>query len=279
MKIFRIHNIEEYRRHQEKNANYFHKMMKYEREADQPNKQKFTVKGVSVPGNSMVEFFVDRLYSNGNQVNWRERLVCPITGLNNRLRASYHLLESELGIYDDDRIFITEQVTHFYKFLTSKYSRVSGSEYLNPKLKSGTIVKGVRHEDMTSLSFEDESYDICLSFECLEHIPDYSAAIKEIARILRPGGRFLGTFPFASGQHENIIRATMTDTGHIIHYMEPEYHGNPVDEKGSLCFTVFGWEVLDIFKAAGFKDAYALLYWSDVFGYLGGEQIVFVAQK
>jgi hypothetical protein len=32
-------------------------------------------------------------------------------------------------------------------------------------------------------------------------------------------------------------------------------------------------------KEAGFNDAYALAYWSDIFGYLGVEQFVFVAVK
>jgi len=52
-----------------------------------------------------------------------------------------------------------------------------------------------------------------------------------------------------------------------------------VNEQGILCFTTFGWEVLDEFRQAGFKDVYCLFLWSDMFGYLGGEQIFFIARK
>jgi len=61
--------------------------------------------------------------------------------------------------------------------------------------------------------------------------------------------------------------------------MEREYHGDPISEKGVLCFTIFGWEILDEFREAGFSDVYSVLIWSDVFGYLGSEQIFFIASK
>lgn len=39
-----------------------------------------------------------------------------------------------------------------------------------------------------SLPFEDESRDICVAPELLEHVPDWKACIDELTRILRPGG-------------------------------------------------------------------------------------------
>lgn len=38
----------------------------------------------------------------------------------------------------------------------------------------------------------DESYDAVFDFGVLHHIPDWSEAISEIYRVLRPGGMFLG---------------------------------------------------------------------------------------
>ena len=52
--------------------------------------------------------------------------------------------------------------------------------------------------------------------------------------------------------------------------MEPQYNQNPLTEKGSLDYTDFGWALLDNLKACGFKEAYAIAYFSALKGYIGG---------
>jgi SAM-dependent methyltransferase len=47
------------------------------------------------------------------------------------------------------------------------------------------------------------SFDFVLSNSVLEHIPDLNPVLREIARLLRPGGRFLFTVP-APGFHANL---------------------------------------------------------------------------
>ena len=44
-------------------------------------------------------------------------------------------------------------------------------------------------------SFADESFDAVVSFETIEHLPDRSAYLSAIKRVLRPGGRFLVSSP------------------------------------------------------------------------------------
>jgi hypothetical protein len=62
--------------------------------------------------------------------------------------------------------------------------------------------------------------------------------------------------------------------------LPPEYHGDPINSAGCLCFYHFGWDILSSLRAAGFGKAEALLYWSSDFGYLGNaDQIIFLARK
>lgn len=55
--------------------------------------------------------------------------------------------------------------------------------------------------DITAIPEKDGSFDAILCTEVLEHLPDPGAAIKEFARLLRPGGVLLLTAPFCSLTH------------------------------------------------------------------------------
>ena len=56
--------------------------------------------------------------------------------------------------------------------------------------------------DAASLPFQDDSIDTVLLLEVLEHIAEPRKALKEIARVLKPGGRVLLTMPFIYPVHD-----------------------------------------------------------------------------
>ena len=52
----------------------------------------------------------------------------------------------------------------------------------------------IKTEDATKLSFPDQTFDVVLSLLCLHNIepkPDQAVACREIARVLKPGGRLV----------------------------------------------------------------------------------------
>jgi SAM-dependent methyltransferase len=52
--------------------------------------------------------------------------------------------------------------------------------------------------DVTDMRFRDESFDFVLCVHVLEHLPDDRAAIRELYRVLRPGGKALIQVPPSS---------------------------------------------------------------------------------
>ncbi|MCD6011427.1 MAG: Methyltransferase type 11 [Flavipsychrobacter sp.] len=274
----RIRNLQEFIALREDNAHVYKRISQIEEDLCRQELISFKVKGFSYPAQSEVNF---KVQITDGKVNWRESVICPKTKLNSRIRAAVHYIDFELNAQPESKIYIAEQLTPLYKFLKKKFPNLIGSEYLGPLCEPGFISsKNVRHEDAKNLSFKDGEMDYYLSFECFEHIPDYTKCFSECHRVLRQGGVMMWSVPFAHYNHENIMRATMSADGSIVHHMEPEYHGDPtVPGKGILCYTHFGWQMLEQVKNAGFRDAFAITYWSDALGYYDGNQILFCAVK
>lgn len=65
------------------------------------------------------------------------------------------------------------------------------------KILSKNCTEGVGLEigDATNLRFADGTFDKVYASEVLEHIPDYSRAISEMARVLKPNGCLVITTP------------------------------------------------------------------------------------
>jgi ubiquinone/menaquinone biosynthesis C-methylase UbiE len=55
--------------------------------------------------------------------------------------------------------------------------------------------------DLCNIPMADNSFDNIMITEVLEHVPEPNDAIREAARILRPGGRIIVTSPFCSQTH------------------------------------------------------------------------------
>lgn len=66
-----------------------------------------------------------------------------------------------------------------------------------------------RRIDVTSLEFADDSFDAVICNHVLEHVPDDQQAMRELRRVLRPGGWALLLTPLHDGPTDEDV--TLTD--------------------------------------------------------------------
>ena len=62
-------------------------------------------------------------------------------------------------------------------------------------MRSPTAVIGVSRGDATHLPFQDNSFDVVVGVDVLEHLEDDGAALREINRVCRPGALLIAVVP------------------------------------------------------------------------------------
>ncbi len=105
-------------------------------------------------------------------------------------------------------------------------------------------------ENLEDQTFADDSFDLVISQDVMEHVFDPDAAFREIARTLKPGGAHIFTTPLVNKHNPTECCATIDQDGNVEHLREPEYHGNPIDASGSLVTFRWGYDITQRIHAA-----------------------------
>jgi SAM-dependent methyltransferase len=71
------------------------------------------------------------------------------------------------------------------KFLRKASVKVVISEYFDG-VPPGDYVAGIQCQDLESLTFPDNMFDLCTNTEVMEHVSDDIAAFREMHRVLKP---------------------------------------------------------------------------------------------
>jgi SAM-dependent methyltransferase len=208
--------------------------------------------------NGIVEPLTGRRFApdeiDWNPDNYRESGLAG--GLISRHRAALLAMSHCVPNLDryESKIYGAEAITELAFLLRGRFAKYIGSEYAsNDHVKDWLYP--INSEDLTALSLASDAFDAVLTTEVLEHVPGIDKAMSEIFRVLKPGGWHVGTCPFLFDQHDSIVKARLDD-GRLVHVTEPEWHGNPMSEEGSLVFELPGWDVLARAKAVGFSSAF-----------------------
>jgi hypothetical protein len=212
----------------------------------------------------------------------RESLFCRSCGCSLRVRGIANVL---LSLYGNGAKSLAELVQQdsFRRLDVAEVNRIGSLGSLHgflsqlPRLvlseyraadRLGAVIGGARNEDICNLTYADESFDLVLSSDTLEHVPDFRAGLRETRRVLRPGGRHIFTVPVVVSRAVTIARCEIDEDGELVHLMPPLYHGRGrglyryIPVSGDLLtFTEFGRDLTDHIREAGFEPE--ILHGSD----------------
>jgi len=224
------------------------------------------------------------------QDDFRETGFCSNCGSSNRNRQiAYTLCKSvverrshfesvaKMSKLSQMSIYNTEASGPLHAYLSQIPGYVC-SEYFGSEYAAGEMVGGIRHEDLTKLSFPDNSLDVVISSDVLEHVSLPYRAHNEILRVLKVGGRHIFTVPFLDQMYNDEIFAEPRANGEIKFLKTPIYHIDGKRAEGSLVYRYFSLEMLSQLATIGFRTNMYRLY-HPTLGILGNNGIVFEAIK
>lgn len=139
--------------------------------------------------------------------------------------------------------------------------------------------------DLTAIPVADDFFDAVVFNQVLEHLPDPQAALVELRRVLKPGGRLLCTAPLFYEEHEQPydffrytqfgMRSLLEKAGFVIerlHWMEG-YHGTVAYQLDSASKYLpwsagRGWQAVVMLPVSVlckmlFRVLAPLFYWAD----------------
>ena len=140
-----------------------------------------------------------------------------------------------------------------FDFLRREVSNLTCSEYFED-VAPGEYRRGVKCQNVESLTFADASFDICTSTEVFEHVADDAKGFSEIRRVLRKGGFFVFTVPLS--QAARTVERAAVRNGSVEYLLPPTYHDDRLQGRGQvLVFRDYGLDITRRLERAGFSNA------------------------
>jgi SAM-dependent methyltransferase len=157
-----------------------------------------------------------------------------------RYRATINTLNKFFPNWRDLSMHESSPGTVSSAYLKKNCKQYSTSQFFED-VKLGDSKGGMRCEDLTQMTFPDNSFDLFITQDVFEHVFNPDKAFKEINRVLKPGGAHVFTMPWYPELSKSVKRAELLSTG-ITHLQPPIYHSNPVSKEGSLVTTDWGMD-------------------------------------
>lgn len=178
----------------------------------------------------------------------RDNFICPNCKCIPRERALMLTIEKYYPNWKDLRIHESSPGNRGASLKLQKFcNNYTASQYYQNKTP-GMIINNFRNEDLEEQTFENETFDLVITSDVMEHVYNPDKAFSEIARTLKKGGAHIFCVPIINKFKKTEIWATKGEDGKPVFLKEPEYHGNPIDPEGSPVTMHWGFDIVDYIK-------------------------------
>ncbi|RED48367.1 class I SAM-dependent methyltransferase [Seonamhaeicola aphaedonensis] len=117
-----------------------------------------------------------------------------------------------------------------------------------PNEQLGALVKNVQNENLECQTFDDSSFDLVITSDVMEHIYNPEMAFREIHRTLKSGGAHIFSVPLVNKFNPTQRWAKKGEDDSPVFLYEPEWHGNPINKKGSPVTMHWGYDIVEFIK-------------------------------
>jgi len=150
-----------------------------------------------------------------------------------------------------------------------------------PSGAAGHTINGFQNQNLENQTFDDESFDLVITLDVMEHVFHPDKAYEEVFRTLKKGGVYLHTFPIRKYIIDAWTPLAKLDAdGSVIHLTPtPEYHGNPIDEKGALVTCDYGYDISKQIAQWAPFDVRISRFWDLTHGVIGEYTEVIICRK
>ena len=168
-------------------------------------------------------------------VKVRQNALCPACLSLERHRLLWLYLKNETGFFTDNiKVLHVAPEQSFLK----RFRSLQNLDYTSADLESPLADM---HFDLHDIPLPDNTYDFLICNHVLEHVRDVKIVLKEIIRVIKPGGVAIMQVPVDYNRDETYEDPSITDPG------EREIHFGQKDH-----MRVFGRNYGDVLRDAGF---------------------------
>jgi SAM-dependent methyltransferase len=147
----------------------------------------------------------------------RATRVCPRCGAQERHRALWLYMRERTDLFSRN-ISILHWAPEYA--LQRSLSELPNAFYVSADLEGD---EAMQHMDITDVPFKDDAFDLIICVHVLEHVPDDRRAMREMARVLRPGGQAMILVPIVLEQPTLEDPAIATPEQRKLHYWQEDH--------------------------------------------------------
>lgn len=203
----------------------------------------------------------------------RANALCPNCGSLERTRMFWLLLKQKNGFFEKQkRILHVAPERALFNF----FSNSNKFEYhpADKFTKGWEYPKGTENLDVTEINHPNDHFDFILCSHVLEHVPDDRKAMRELFRVMKPGGFGILQVPIEENRPTTYEDFSITDPRQrLIHFGQFDH------------VRIYGIDYYDRLKEAGF-EVEIVDFWNNLspnerfkFGLLADEKVMVVNKR